>query len=67
VYRASWEGDKLIISGTRKVDTPFGATEIKSKEEWSLSADGNVLAIITTVKASVGDFVQKHVYTKQAP
>jgi hypothetical protein len=65
VYRAVWEGGKLIINGTTKANTPFGSTEIKAREEWSLSEDGKTLTILLTVSTSRGDIKTKQVYCRR--
>ena len=65
-YRATWNNDQLVIEGSTKVNTPFGNTERKAKEEWSLSADGRTLTITTTSAGSpFGNPTRKQIYTKQ--
>jgi hypothetical protein len=68
VYRATWAGDNLIIEGIQKADTPFGPAEMKIQEEWSISADGKILTITTSVSSkAVEDQTRKQVYNKQSP
>ncbi len=65
-YRATWNNDHLVIEGTAKVRTPFGNTEMSTKEDWSLSADGRTLTVTTTaVNSTFGNPTRKQVYTKQ--
>jgi hypothetical protein len=65
LYRATWNNDQLVIEGTTKATTPFGPAEIRTKEEWSLTADGRTLTITTTTSSSLGNPTRKQVYTKQ--
>jgi hypothetical protein len=65
VYRAVWEGDKLIINETTKANTPFGSTEIKTKEEWSLSEDGKILTVVMTAGAAGREIKTKQVYSRR--
>lgn len=65
-YRTTWNDDQLVIEGYTKVSSPFGTIEIKTKEEWSLSADGRTLTITTTTtSSSLGNPTRKQVYTRQ--
>jgi hypothetical protein len=65
-YRATWNSALLIIEGTATVKTPFGNTEAKRKEEWSLSVDGRTLTVTSTaVDSTFGNSTRKQVYTKQ--
>jgi len=65
-YRTTWNNNQLVIESSSKVKTPFGDTEKKTKEEWSLSADGRTLTITTTAVGSpFGNPTRKQVYTKQ--
>jgi hypothetical protein len=65
VYKSKWDGEKLVIEGMRTVATPFGTTEIKTKEEWMLSDNGQVLTVVTTTSDLRGDRTQKKVYNKK--
>ena len=59
------KGDQLVIEGYRKASTPFGTADIKTKEEWFLSADGRTLTITTTTAtSSFGEQTRKQIYTK---
>jgi len=63
--KSKWDKDKLIISGTSKVNTQQGEFEIQSTEEYSLSADGKVLTVSTTRSTPMGEQTSKQVYNKQ--
>lgn len=60
-YKATWEGDNLVIQGTRV--TQRG--EMPMKEVYSLSADGKELTIASTRSGPQGEQVFKQVYTKK--
>jgi hypothetical protein len=64
-YRVMSNNDQLVIEGSKKVNTPFGTAEIKTQEEWSLSADQKALTILTTTtNASFGKQTRRQIYTK---
>jgi len=65
IYQAKLNGDQLLIQATRNIKTPFGNTEIPTKEEWVLSADQNTLTITTTTTTQFGSNAQKKIYTRQ--
>jgi hypothetical protein len=56
-----WEESKLITES--KMETPNGTRE--TKEVRTLSADGKVMAVETTIKGGPGEGTRKLVYTKQ--
>ena len=58
---AKWDGGKLVIESSREVQ---GAT-LKSREVWSLSADGMTLTIDGHVTLPQGEFDVKQVFDKQ--
>jgi len=58
---AKWDGDKLVIESSQEVQ---GAT-LKSRETWSLSADGKSLTIDGHVSLPQGEFDVKQVFDKQ--
>ena len=59
---AKWDGNKLVISSTRKIQT----FDITSKETWSLSDDGKTLTILNHISLpQQGDFDVKQVFEKQ--
>src|SRR5215467_874455 len=49
---AQWQGDKLVVESTRE----FQGNPMRSKETWSLSADGKVLTITNHVALPQGEF-----------
>jgi hypothetical protein len=66
VSKSKWNASTLVIEGVRKFSGQNGEMQINSKEEWSLSADGKVLTVMTTTTGSpMGDRKQKQVYNKK--
>ncbi len=67
VYQTTWTDGHLVIDGFSKVSTPFGNTEQRKKEEWSLSADGRTLTITTTTASNspFGKSTRTQLYNKQ--
>lgn len=57
---AHWEGNKLVIETSRE----FQKTQLTQREEWTLSADGKTLTIVTHVKLPNGEFDVKQVFEK---
>ncbi len=65
VSKASWEGDKLVITSTGTVTGRRGDRKVERKEMWSLSPDGKTLTIQDTVQSPRGERTMKRVYNKQ--
>lgn len=66
VSKAKLSGDTLVIEGVRKFSGPNGDTEMPFKEEYSLSADGKVLTVISTSSNPQGEQqTRKQVYNKK--
>ena len=69
VSRASWEGNKLVITSTRTMTRPrrgeTGERKIEEKDVWSLSPDGRTLTIEETRQTSRGERTAKTVFNKQ--
>jgi hypothetical protein len=62
---ARWDGARLVIESTRKVANQGKANELKSREEWTLSADGKTLTIVTKIELpQQGGFEVKQVFEK---
>jgi hypothetical protein len=57
----AWKDDHLEVTSKREIQ----GMEIKSLEKWSLSADGKVLTVETTLNTPQGDFAMKFVLDKQ--
>lgn len=64
VSKASWDGNRLIIDSTRNVETRRRTGQVKSKQVWSLSSDGNTLSIEMTVMTPQGERTAKLSYHK---
>ena len=58
---AHWEGDTLIIESSQQ----NGPQELKSREVWTLSADGKTLIIQTHLTLPQGGVDVKQVFEKQ--
>ena len=58
---AHWEGDALIIESSQQ----NGAQELKSREVWTLSADGKTLTIQNHLTLPQGGVDVKQVFEKQ--
>ncbi len=65
VSKANWDGDNLVIDGTRKFSGPNGEMEMKFKEVYSLSADGKTLTVTSTNSTPNGERTSKQVYNKK--
>jgi hypothetical protein len=57
----AWKDNSLEVTSKREIQ----GMEIKSLEKWSLSADGKVLTVETTLNTPQGDFTMKFVLDKQ--
>ena len=64
-YRAEWDNNKLVVTVAYKGNTPFGPTDIRMTEEWSLSDDGKTLTIVATAYTVQGEMKTKQVYSRQ--
>jgi len=60
--KASWQGNKLVISSTQSINGPNGEMTIDSKDEYSL--DGGALTVVTTRNTPNGAQTRKVVYNK---
>lgn len=58
---AKWEGDSLTVSSKREVQ----GMEITQNENWTLSADGQVIKIVNKINTPQGDFEITIVLDKQ--
>jgi hypothetical protein len=58
---ARWLGDKLVVESMRE----FQGGQMRSKETWSLSADGKVLTIAGHIGFPQGEFDLTLVFDKQ--
>jgi len=62
--RSTFDGDRLVITHTRTKTSDQG-TQTRTRESvWTLSPDGRVLTIDTTMHSPRGDHAMKTVYQK---
>jgi hypothetical protein len=64
VTKASWDGDKLVVSRTRTRKNRDQEIKIEQKQVWSLSADGKTMTIEASVKGPRREQTRKMVYNK---
>ena len=64
VTRSTFEGDRLIVTHTRTKKTDQGEQTMSRQSIWTLSPDGRVLTIDTTMHGPRGDRAMKTVYQK---
>ena len=62
--RSAFEGDRLVITHTRTRTTDQGTQTMSRESVWSLSPDGKVLTIDTTMHGLRGDRTMKTVYQR---
>jgi len=62
--KAKWNQDTLVIEGTQKMSTPNGDFDIDIKNEYSLSADGKTLTLVSTRSTPQGDTTTKQIFNK---
>jgi len=64
VTRSAFEGDRLVVTHTRTKKTDQGEQTMSRQSVWTLSPDGRVLTIDTTMHSSRGDRALKTVYQR---
>ena len=64
VTRSTFEGDRLIVRHTRTRKTDQGEQTMSRQSVWTLSPDGRVLTIDTTMHGTRGDRAMKTVYQR---
>ena len=64
VTRSTFEGDRLIVTHTRTKKTDQGEQTMTRQSVWTLSPDGHVLTIETTMHGPRGDHAMKTVYQR---
>jgi hypothetical protein len=65
VTRSTFEGDRLVVTQTRMKKTDQGdQTTSQRQSTWTLSPDGRILTIETTMHSSRGDHAMKTVYQR---
>ncbi len=65
IYKARWDGDRLLIDKTGQYRGNYGEITFRAIEEWSLSADCRVLTVTTTYFGQQAKRTTKQVYIKQ--
>jgi len=64
VTRSTFQGDQLIVTHTRTKKTDQGEQTMSRQSVWTLSPDGHVLTIETTMHSPRGDRAMKTVYQR---
>lgn len=64
VTTSTWDGNKLVTTGSSNITTPQGAMSIQTREVRSLSADGKTMTVETTRTTPMGENTTKLVYTR---
>ena len=64
VTRSVFEGDRLVVTHTRTKKTDQGEQTMSRQSTWTLSPDGRVLTIDTTMHSPRGDRSMKTVYQR---
>ena len=64
VTRAAFEGDRLVVTETRVKKSEQGDRTSSRQSIWTLSPDGQVLTIDTTMQSPRGDRAMKTVYQR---
>ena len=64
VTRSTFEGDRLVVTHTRTKKTDQGEQTMTRQSIWTLSPDGRVLTIDTTMHSPRGDRAMKTVYQR---
>jgi hypothetical protein len=64
VVRSTFDGDRLIVTHTRTKKTDQGEKTMSRQSVWTLSPDGRVLTIDTTMQSERGDRAMKTVYQR---
>ena len=64
VTRSTFESDRLIVTHTRTKKTDQGDQTMSRQSVWTLSPDGRVLTIDTTMHSPRGDRAMKTVYQR---
>lgn len=64
VTRSAFEGDRLVVTHTRTKKTEQGDQTMSRQSVWTLSPDGRVLTIDTTMHSPRGDRAMKTVYQR---
>jgi hypothetical protein len=64
VTRAAYEGDRLVVNKTYTKKTEQGDKSMSRESIWTLSPDGKVLTIDTTMRSSRGERTMKAVFLR---
>ena len=64
VTRSTFQGDQLIVTHTRTKKTDQGEQTMSRQSVWTLSPDGHVLTIETSMHSPRGDRAMKTVYQR---
>jgi hypothetical protein len=62
--RAAFEGDRLVLTRVHTMKSEAGDRTMSRQSVWTLSPDGRVLTIDTTMHSPRGDRAMKTVYQR---
>jgi hypothetical protein len=63
--KASWDGDKLVVTMTRSRKLPNQQMTVENRQVWTLSKDGKTLTIQRIRKGPRGEKSRTEVYLKK--
>ncbi len=61
---AKWDGDALVINQNFEGATPFGALISATKQVWSLSADKQILTVLSSSQRPTGTVTVTQIYKR---
>lgn len=64
--KSKWDGARLVVSTEREVSTPNGDFTIPTTDEWTLSADGKEMTVLSKSQTPMGEIEIKYVFDKQS-
>jgi len=64
-YGAKWDGDALVINQNFEGTTPFGVMVSATKQVWSLSADKQILTVLSSSQRPTGTVTVTQIYKRQ--
>jgi hypothetical protein len=64
--KSKWEGARLVVNTEREVSTPNGDFTIQNTDEWTLSADGKEMTVLSKTQTPMGEIEIKYVFDKES-